>query len=545
MNLLLYRGPLLALAFVLALSSPGHAQWLGLPFSASFGVSSMERIVSSFDLVTSRYLLVYFEPTGPTTAELRGQLLTSAGGLSGFPFVIEATAHRDEPPTVCNLRNGKFVVGYRRNATAGTIPVSDTNWYVRTLDVSSLALSNRELVPFDLATTGAITEMVLGGDSRVDIFNPDDRALLVVRRAGTGGTSNSIAYAMVDTDAADPVISAFTTLTSPAALLGDLAVSAHAGTNSPGVARWLVVWCQSASLGAFSQVRGRLVDTDGSPCGASTTIHTGLTVVGNPTVAGRGIDEFAVAFEHGSDLRVRQVEYTGACGSGSFVLGTLVDPVAGTDNADPALSMTLNKYLLTWRRSSPGFPSAVYVKGLARNGCSACSQEWAVEYSADVQAEPIVCARVPAGDLTTDDALVAWTAGGIARARRYEAISTDLVVDVGGGCTNTGSQNTATHYGELVIGNPDFQFVLASPTVPPLALILGLSSINLSCGGCTIVPSLDIVLPGISPTTFAMPCDPLLIGANLWTQWILLKPSSCPILPDFSFTNALRFTIGE
>lgn len=40
-------------------------------------------------------------------------------------------------------------------------------------------------------------------------------------------------------------------------------------------------------------------------------------------------------------------------------------------------------------------------------------------------------------------------------------------------------------------------------------------------------------------------CDPLLIGANLWSQWLLLQPSDCPLLPDFSFTNALRFTIGE
>ncbi len=48
-----------------------------------------------------------------------------------------------------------------------------------------------------------------------------------------------------------------------------------------------------------------------------------------------------------------------------------------------------------------------------------------------------------------------------------------------------------------------------------------------------------------NPYTLAIPCDATLVGVDLCTQWLLLKPSTCPILPDFSFTSAWKFTIGE
>ena len=129
------------------------------------------------------------------------------------------------------------------------------------------------------------------------------------------------------------------------------------------------------------------------------------------------------------------------------------------------------------------------------------------------------------------------------RAAWFAMAGNDIVVSMGGGCAGPG--NIATQQGECVIGNSAFKLQVAAPNVPVLALIVGFSAISAPCGGCTIVPSLDILLPGNNPTTFPIPCDPLLVGVDLYTQWLLLKPSTCPILPDFSFTNALKFTIGE
>ncbi len=68
---------------------------------------------------------------------------------------------------------------------------------------------------------------------------------------------------------------------------------------------------------------------------------------------------------------------------------------------------------------------------------------------------------------------------------------------------------------------------------------------RVACGPCTVVPSADLLLSAANPTVVAVPNTPSLIGAELYTQWLQLRPSGCPILPDFGFTNALKFTIAE
>ncbi len=100
---------------------------------------------------------------------------------------------------------------------------------------------------------------------------------------------------------------------------------------------------------------------------------------------------------------------------------------------------------------------------------------------------------------------------------------------------------------EIVVGGDSFDPVLqVAPTGIVVVRCGGSGSNNVApCGSCTIVPSPDILFPAANPFTLAIPCDPLLVGQNLFTQWLLLKPSTCPILPDLAFTNALRFTIGE
>ncbi|MBL9077734.1 MAG: hypothetical protein JNL08_09530 [Planctomycetes bacterium] len=523
-----------------ALPGPVAAQLVGSAFQVAAGTTLEHPAVAYGAGSGNQYLVVWLAPTATTTAELRGQFVGFAGTPTGAPFVIEAAVDRAVPPALCHVRRtDEFVVGYRRRAL-GTF--SDTNWYVRTIAAAGGAVSNREVVPFDAATTGELTELVLGGDARVLLLLPDDRALLVVRRAGPTGGQPSIAYALVTTLGADPVVGTFTTLSSPGVPVGDIAVTERAGDEFAG--HWLVVWCQSVGLSPFTSVRGRLVDTDGVACGASTTLHTGLVSVRNPTVAVRDTDEFAVAWEHGADIRVRSVAFTGTCAAPAFTLGTTVDPTSGTDNSEPALAFARDKFLLAWRRSPTPFPAGILVRGLDPDACIACGQEWAPSYPVAAQGQPALGARYAAGDLTSDEALTVWADGAIV-ARRFEAMAEDLVLNLGGGCTNTGYANAATHDGECVIGNDSFRLVLGAPTVPALALIVGFSAISFPCGACTIVPSPDLLLPGATPTTVPIPCDTMLIGTHLWSQWLLLKPSTCPLLPDFSFTNALRFTIGE
>jgi len=86
---------------------------------------------------------------------------------------------------------------------------------------------------------------------------------------------------------------------------------------------------------------------------------------------------------------------------------------------------------------------------------------------------------------------------------------------------------------------------LVMPTAPVLALVIGFTTVPIPCGPCTLVPSLDLLLPGISPTPIPIPCDANLIGAELYTQWLQLRASGCPILPDIGLSNTLKFTIAQ
>lgn len=88
-----------------------------------------------------------------------------------------------------------------------------------------------------------------------------------------------------------------------------------------------------------------------------------------------------------------------------------------------------------------------------------------------------------------------------------------------------------------------FTIELIAPTSPVLVLVVGFSPAPQVCGPCTLVPSADVVLAGISPTAVAIPEGPALAGVNLYAQWIHYRPSGCHTLPDIGLSNCLRFGI--
>ncbi|MBL8730061.1 MAG: hypothetical protein JNM25_16670 [Planctomycetes bacterium] len=41
------------------------------------------------------------------------------------------------------------------------------------------------------------------------------------------------------------------------------------------------------------------------------------------------------------------------------------------------------------------------------------------------------------------------------------------------------------------------------------------------------------------------PCDTGWLGLQFWSQWLLLAPGGCGLLPDFALSVAQQFTVGE
>ncbi|MBL9079096.1 MAG: hypothetical protein JNL08_16450 [Planctomycetes bacterium] len=238
------------------------------------------------------------------------------------------------------------------------------------------------------------------------------------------------------------------------------------------------------------------------------------------------------------------MQQLGLCGSALTLGSTIVPSPSANVQTAPSIDFAGGKYVLAWTEFVPGTGLRTFAKGLDPATCAACGAVLELEASSTPQDQPAVAARRSGGDTTSDEALVVWSNGSI-RGRRFEAVGSDTVASMGGACGIAAFENYATYDGDAVLGNLDFELVLANPTLPVLALVIGLSPVSLGCGPCTLVPALDILVPFATQHPVPIPCDLSYLDVDFYAQWLLLAPGGCPLLPDFALSNALRFTIGE
>ena len=490
----------------------------------------------AFDDTSGRYLVVWlaqFAGTG-NSVEIRGQFLTSNGALSGSTMLIAGIGtFLSCRPSVANVNGtNRFLVSYR---TSG--PLVFSLIVVKAVDPAT-GVSN----PLTVATGTDLTA-VLGGDSR---SSSTAQTVVVAYESHTSSPPPGIWARIVHVPATgDPVLSGsasmLTTLTSP---VDHIAITAQGGNSQ----RWLVTWAETS--GSTSSVRGAIVGSTGAPCSPATTLYSSTSsTLTLPVSASPDGTNFLVAWQRtvGStlDVQMRLATWSGGCGSGALSFGT-VNTLPGTHNhAAPALAFAQDRYLLAWRDTINSFSlPRVFATCISPETGTVCGTEWILNTASAAENTPAIASRYTAGDTTSNRAMVVWSDDDV-RGHQLEAHGTGAVVSMGGGCGTTGFNDIATWTGDPVIGNSEFAFRLSFPSAPILALVLGLSNVSAPCGGCTIVPALDILLGGTTPNPLPLPCDLTLIGVDVYAQWVLLKPGGCPILPDFAFSNALRFTIGE
>jgi len=491
----------------------------------------------AFDATTSRYLVVWVSQSATTGApwEIRGQFLTANGALSGGTMLIAGVGtFLPGRPSVANV-NGtdRFAVCYRTSAATPFF----SNLVVKAVDASGV--SNPVVVATGTEMTG-----VIGGDSR---SSATAQTVVVAYESHTSSPPPGIRTRIVHVPATgDPVTigtsNQIASLVSPVEHLG---ITAQGGASQ----RWLVTWAETT--GSTSLVRGAIVGSTGAPCSPATTLYSASSgaTLSLPVSASPNGTSFLVAWQRTSgtarDVQTRLVNWSGSCGSGSLSLGAL-NILAGTHAHEaPAVAFAEDRYILAWRDrvNSLSLPR-VFATCVSPETGDVCGTEWILNNATAAENAPAIAAPYTAGDTSSNRAMVVWS-DDVVRGHQVQAHGMGSVVDVGGGCAGSPPQNYGSWSGDPVIGESTFAFHLMSPTAPILALIVGLSNISVPCGGCTIVPALDILLPGNTPNPLPLPCDVTLIGVDVWAQWLLLKPSTCPILPDFSFSRALKFTIGE
>lgn len=499
----------------------------------------------AYDESNARYLVVWAvnvpaTSSSPAHRQIRGQFVAVGGGLQGAQLLLTVNASADARPALANVNaTNRFLVAWK-----GTDPGSSSSGViVRSVSASNAAMSNFVVASASSLLVSHDETVSVGGDLRTGL-SAGQRALLAYRSVSSfTTTSNTIRVRRVLVPSTgDPVVEAPVSVASTTSLLDDVAVSPHCGTAG----RWLVVVGQSVVTGSPTMTRlfAQVVDDSGVLCGTpETVVNTGSGDVRSPSVATRDGSEFVVAWEDAaaSTVKLRRGVVGGACGSTSWAWDGILVPIvqAGVAKA-PAIVFARDRYVLAWQQNA-----RVFVKALEPATCASCGAESRVDANLVLDAQPALASRWDGGDTTTEGAMVVWAGLPAISARHWVEHATPGIENLGGGCGIPGLSDFATYDNLPVLGADDFEVLLLNPTSPVLAMVIGFSENPFACGPCTLIPSQDVIVPGLVSATIPIPCNPDLIRAELFVQWVQVRPSGCPAFAGYGLSNCLKFTVAE
>ena len=499
----------------------------------------------AYDEGTGRFLVVWAVrfPGASPHSEIRGQFVQPGGGSTGLQFLIANDAQIDAEPEVVNVnQTNRFLVAWYGQDTQFLFTFLSI--VVRSVAASNGSMSNP--VPVTTTLDSFDGRIGLGGDSRSG-FLAGSHALVAYRRIALGGGSNELYACRVQVPSTgDPVPAMAVSVAATSSLLDDLSVSAHCGSAG----RWMMTFGQSvtSSNGPMQRIVGQVVAASGALCGTPETIvnHGVGGDVKTPVVATRDGNEFVFAWHDdvANTVQVRRVVVGGACGSTTWTADAIVSPLTNPGQAiAPAIAFVADKYLLAYQQYQSGW--RVFTRSLDPATCGTCGAEQRVDSPQVVLGTPAVGSAYEGGAFTDGAALVAWCEGGAVKARNWQLHGTAGVTGLGGGCGQTGFNDFATYNGQAVLGADDFEVLLLNPTAPVLALVLGFSANPFACGPCTLIPSQDVIVPSLVSATIPIPCVADLVGAELYVQWVQVRPSGCPIYAGYGLSNCLKFTVAE
>ena len=505
----------------------------------------------AFDTSTGRYLIVWRVDLASGDDELRGQLVSSSGVLVGNQILIAAatgsTSLRFSARVLTGINSvNRFVVVYWQGQNNPYPGPNSSLVLARAINASSGAISSATTIFSSTAQTSSqvtpVIDFAVAGHTSAALTASD---AWVVYTTNNGFGFNGVLTAVrlqVGSSGAPTVVN---TVAIASGFIGDFAITPSDATAQ----RWLLAWVESSGS-STRWVNAQTLNAAG-PCGTPVLVFVGA--------AGDGLTELTCATSNGAsflvgwantlggadDLQVCPLAWSGTCSTGTLTAGTVLTlPPSLGSKTQPVLEFVKDKYVIAWRSQAGANPWRVRLLPLHPTTGAPAGADVALDSTIVSEFTPAVASRWSGGDTASDEALAVWTNQNGIRARRYEATGGGTVTSLGGACGIPGFSDVATYGGLPTLGTT-FTIELLAPTAPVLALIVGFTQSPLACGPCTIVPSPDLVLAGAGPVPVAVPLDANLIGFELYTQWLQLRPSGCPLLPDFGFSNTLKFTIAE
>ena len=496
----------------------------------------------AFDEASNRFLVVWNVQYAASSWEVRGQFTNAAGvPQSTPPLTISAAGVSTTVDRCCvaSVRGvGRFVVAMRALGVVSSL-------HVRSISATLGTMST--ITPLITSASEDVTMATVGGDSRVGGTNT--LVGYVSLNLSNGARLPKTTMLTVAAAGTFTTVLAANALTPNGIISPEIAVARHGGL----LGQWLAAWTDQTGSGAMRKVNARVIGVAGTHCGPIINVeqtNSGAETCSEVACATRdgalGMVTWTYSLGSTRSVHGRVVVALGTCGSMTSNVGSLVVLAAGTGLRDrSAVDFAADKFALAFReRTAVGGTARVVVLGLDLNYGTPAGAEHYPDGWLPVDADPTITAKWSGGS-TADDALVAWSDDAAIRGHRFEATGAGLITAMGGGCGYSSLvSDYHTYSGTPTLGTT-FTVDLASPTFPVLALIVGFTQVPFACGPCTVVPSADLLMSPTNPTVVAVPNNPTLIGADFYTQWLQLRPSGCPILPDFGFTNALKLTIAE
>lgn len=494
---------------------------------------------AAYDATNDVFLVVWEDNSGFLSGQVvTGQFVRSDGTLRGSRFtigVVNNFLYIPTHPRVANVALRDAFVVVWESADAGTI--------------QARAVSAGAPGPLPgVVTVAQGLRLPEGADVGGDATGLGDAATVVWR---DDGVSSRIRAASVSVAANGSLtVSLPVDLTSGANPTNTPAISKSGG--APG--RHLVAWRNSG------RITGVVIDHGLVSLGAFSASALGTAFSGQlPGVDGDGTSwlvAYPTANSSSSDIRGCKVSFHAVTGQ------TTTEPevvLAGEPNLgelEPVVAWVGGSYFVGY-----SLGATVHVKSVDPFTCLPCEGDFTLFTSAASHpprglAIASELSGAPTATRSRELALMAWAGRAIGNPCCYNIegmmlpADDGIVTDLGGGCARGGTSFATC----AVTGNASFALRLqgAVPMSQSWAVIsAGQLLVGFPCGACTLIPDpvLGVVVSvgatdehGDAALSFAIPPDPVLVGATLLTQWLTAAaPSACAIGIDFS--NALSVQI--
>ncbi len=507
----------------------------------------------AFDEASNLYLVVYARQFSATDFDIHAQRVTTGGVLSGGTVLIDnsgATIDTNGRVSTINSQNSFCVVWRRDNGAADDI-------YGRAVRAADGAMSTSTIL---VASANNLGLPDIGGEATLS----DNDGILVWVDFTTDEIRAKQVAIVGNTAPTNPTIAPFAAVV----VIGDVAATwtntLPAISESGGdTGNHCIVWQRQFTGTANTAIRAAIVDRNLVVLEDFMTVASTTNDNDSPDVDGNGRnwvvawDREATSGNGDPGVIVRAIGWNpqgAAQAQGFFVSGdVVVEDDVGDIERTPAVAWTGDGVLVAYVDNVTATDNDIYANLLDLYTCALCrTTDYAIDTSNDNADQPAISSGRSGGENTVRcliahrfNDITSPPAGSNAdiRAIRFDA-DEGSVSTLGGGCGVGGVLGVSCAI------SPNSAFTLRLLGAAPGAagfLVLSPTTLNLSCGSCTLIPNPFtgfIASTGatnaMGSDTFSLPIPAAVVGASLNAQW-LVAGTNC--LGGFDLSTAIRVTV--